>query len=113
MTPEEIVERVKCCTCGGSLQGSCLNLVGTDRAAAWRFPVIGNVLTGERARAASIVCDACLTKPLLNAVEFRGDEQAVVYHALATLPLAGTAAERGELYGHTHTPVSVEELAKL
>jgi hypothetical protein len=82
---EAILHLVRCCSCGARL-GLRVNVVGTDRRAAWDFPTMGNVETGESGQAVAFVCDACVKdgiKPS-EAVEFLG-ETGVQYHQIAEL----------------------------
>lgn len=93
---KKVRRKVRCGCCRGKL-GRLVNFVELGRRAAWEYPSAGNVITGEFGRAVAVICTKCVRQcrhpghpPILEAVEFRGDE--VVYHPVEELeevPLTG------------------------
>ena len=90
---EAIRARCECCACGTPLSETKtenVNLVATQYAASWKYPVTGNVLTkGSVDRAVGVACDACCKTgacKLTRVVQFEGDD--VIYHAVETLEQA-------------------------
>ena len=77
---------VRCCACCGSMAASphC-NLVAISRRAAWKHPVVGNLLTAREGEAVAVVCDACLEaeREIRWAVEIEGER--VAYHRVQDL----------------------------
>ena len=88
MTTENILRSVPCGACGLPL-GKHLNVVGTGRRAHWKFPSMGNVLTGTQGEAVAFLCDSCVDDqaPPLEAIEFvgEGEETTVKHHELRSL----------------------------
>ena len=81
---------IKCCSCRGSLKNSKhINGVTLDKLATWKYPIWGNVLSGDRRpRAIGFVCDQCIQvkAPVKYAVEwdpyFHGP---IKYHPVSEL----------------------------
>ncbi|HRH61656.1 MAG TPA: hypothetical protein PL045_13855, partial [Chitinophagaceae bacterium] len=84
MTIEKLKEKALCCISGMPIRTSDnMNLIQLPYKAAWKFPVWGNVITGQQNMALAVVHDACLTDGKLNgeikyAIEAKDHE--VIYH---------------------------------
>lgn len=52
----------KCCACKRIIgkNGKHVNGVILNRLAEWKYPTVGNIVTGEKGKALAIVCDKCL-----------------------------------------------------
>lgn len=77
----------KCGNCTAAMSESeHLNMVQVKRKAQWRFPVWGNLLTGEDTMALALMCDKCLEehKPVMFCIEVRNNT--ILYHAIELLP---------------------------
>lgn len=86
MDNEQIQEKGKCCACEKPLAGNDLwGFVMLKYVADWRYPVHGNVITGEQNLAIAILCGACgiADVPILYAVEFNEGE--IIYHPVNKL----------------------------
>ena len=90
MPSEKVIKaKVKCCACGGSLEGSHINMVCLMKEAKWGYPCWGNILLGlwPPCFASAIVCDNCLheKKKIKFALEWSQDLSVVKYHPLEDL----------------------------
>jgi hypothetical protein len=73
----------KCCACGSFIRDTkskFINLVQTNYKASWKYPVMGNVITGGYGFACAIICDDCCTnkKMITKVLEYDGER--IVYH---------------------------------
>jgi len=84
----QIRMHVKCCACRKSMMNSeHINFVLLDKKARWKFPVGGNIFTGESDKAISILCDDCIEagrKPTY-AVEWNNELTQIKYHSVKKL----------------------------
>ena len=53
---------IECCACNERIgtNGTLINVIVLDKKAGWKYPVAGNVITGEYGRAIAIICDKCV-----------------------------------------------------
>ena len=86
MNFEDLINE-KCCSCGKTLKenGECVNGVILERYADWKYPTAGNIITGEKGRALSIVCDQCIEKRAAVKYAIRFKEGKVEYIPIDTL----------------------------
>ena len=90
----------KCCSCGGTLEDSFLNMVNLDKYVNWKFPAWGNILARnedkkEAKRAVAILCDDCIrlkqagkrSPPIRFALEVdkEGEDYVLRYHDIKVL----------------------------
>jgi hypothetical protein len=80
----------KCCATDLPISTSeSINLVGLNKIATWKFPIVGNVLTGEHGKAAALVHDDAINPDgslkceIKYAIEFKGDD--ILYHPIDQL----------------------------
>lgn len=86
-----IREKIKCCSCGGSLKNSkYINAICLDKLATWDYPVWNNILVEDKypeKRAVAYVCDECVEngKEPKYAVEWDEERKTVKYHPIDEL----------------------------
>lgn len=77
----------KCCACGKTLKenGEHVNGVILDKYADWTYPTAKNIITGEKGRALSIVCDQCIEKRAVVKYAIKIEGEKVEYMLINTL----------------------------
>lgn len=82
----------KCCACGKIIgdHGGHINGVMLNRRAQWKYPVAGNIITGEKGKAVAIICDECFDKqkPVKHAVRF--ERSKIIYIPIEDLEVVDT-----------------------
>jgi len=80
---EFIQAHVRCGACGGKI--GRVNLCALNRRATWKYPVSGNVISGDEGRAVAVLCDACIDsrRGIREAIEIT--DQQVHYHPVGEL----------------------------
>lgn len=85
---QKIKEKIKCCTCGGSLADSKeINTICLMKEAEWKQPTWGSIILGIHGFAAAIICDKCLKegKKPKWAIEWNQKTLAIKYHPVEKL----------------------------
>jgi hypothetical protein len=92
---EWILDTHKCCKCGRMMKDTntkYVNIVQLPYAATWKYPVMGNVITGQSGLACAVICDECQKdpEPVKYAMEYlelvgEGGADSIVYHIITEL----------------------------